>query len=72
MATKKTKGTTLNLADQQLAALKMQAIEVAARLPEPEQYFGAHLGSSGQVRPGKNADKVVSDAQKILSFVISK
>lgn len=63
----------LDLVDQQLAALRMEAINVAARLPEPEP--GMHGGMmSGHMpgRPGKSADKVIADAEKIVAFVTKR
>ena len=65
--TKKTNAVWLD--DSQLAAVKMQAIEVAARLPEPEPYG---QGMMSGTRPGKSADKVISDAEKIIAFVIKR
>lgn len=70
MAKKKSKQTNgqIWLADEQLASIRMQAIEVAARLPEPSGMQG--LG--GYSSQGKSADKVVSDAEKILAFVTKR
>lgn len=66
----KEKPSKIWLEDSQLAAIRMQAIEVAARLPEPEpSYSHAMMGGGSPARPGKSAEKVVADAQKILAFV---
>lgn len=70
MAKKKAKQTNgrIWLADEQLASIRMQAIEVAARLPEPEP-VGAGMMATSYTRPGKDAAKVVADAEKLVAFV---
>lgn len=55
------------LDDARLAATKMQAVEVAARLPEA--YPGGMMGGS---QPGKSAAKVVADAERIMAFVTKR
>lgn len=51
--------------------LRMQAIEVSARLPESEPVQFGQMGGS-YVRPGKSAEKVVLDATKLMAFVEGK
>lgn len=71
--TKKQANGAVWLDDNTLAATRMQAIEVAARLPEPEP--GMHGGQfPGGIpgRPGKSADKVIADAEKIIAFVTKR
>lgn len=64
---KKTNGT-LWLDDGVKAATRMQAIQVAAHLPESEP-SGHGMMSSSYMRPGKTAEKVVADAEKIMAFI---
>lgn len=61
----------LYLQDEQLATVRMQAIEVAARLPEPEPSGYGGMAQSF-TRPGKSADKVVEDAKKIIAFITTR
>ncbi len=66
--TKKANGS-IALADDMLVRMRMQAIEIAARLPEPEPGVpGGMMGGMISGRPGKSADKVIADAQKIVDF----
>jgi hypothetical protein len=65
MIKKKAKRVTTELTQR----LRMQAIEVAARLPEPEGNPYQGLQGGGFMRPGKSAEKVVQDAKKIMEFV---
>ena len=61
----------LRLRDEQLASLRMEAINIAARLPEPQPaMYGGMSGGPGT--PGKSATKVVADAREILLFVTAK
>lgn len=59
------------LDDNALAAIRMQAIEIAARLPEPEP-MGHGMMSSSYTRPGKDAGKVIADAEKIMAFITKR
>lgn len=60
------------LEDSQLAALRMQAIQVAAHLPM-ERYTGyGQLGGSPVKEPGKSAAQVVADASTIMAFIGKK
>jgi hypothetical protein len=71
--TKKQANGAVWLDDNTLAATRMQAIEVAARLPEPEPGYGGMLGGQGGPgRPGKSADKVIVDAHKIMAFITKR
>lgn len=63
--------STLWLEDQNLASVRLSAIQVAAHLPEPEPYGGGMMSHSG-TRPGKSAEKVVADAEKIVAFITKK
>lgn len=65
--TKAKKNGAIWLDDQNLASLRMTAIQVAANLPEPVPAM--HGMSGGPGMPGKSADKVVADAEKIMAFV---
>jgi hypothetical protein len=66
---KKTNGK-LWLNDEDLAAMRMQAIEVAARLPEPQHPSHGMSGFPGS--PGKSAAKVIADADLIIGFVTKR
>jgi hypothetical protein len=68
MAKKQPKQSKINLLDSQLAEIRMRAITVAAGLPEAEPGGGGMMSTS-YTRPGKSADKVVADAEKIIAFV---
>lgn len=67
----KANGSTIYLDDNTLAALKMQAIEVAARLPEPTPPMHGMM-SGGPGHPGKDATKVIADAEKIVAFATKR
>ena len=73
MKRKPTKATSteLFLLDGQLAAARMQAIEVASRLPEAQPPAHSMMGGYPGT-PGKSADKVIADAQKIIAFVMKR
>jgi hypothetical protein len=64
----KKQSSRLWLAEGQLAALRMDAINVAARLPEPRT--ATHGMAVYQEEPGKSAEKVVADAETIMAFVL--
>lgn len=68
---KKTNGS-IYLDDNMLAAKRMQAIEVASRLPEPRAGGMAGLGGGYPGEPGKSAAKVISDAEAIMAFVMKR
>lgn len=57
------------LDDQNLANLRMTAIQVASHLPEATGGSHGMMGSGYPGTPGKSADKVVADAEKIIAFV---
>lgn len=58
------------LDDEQLAATRMQAIQVAANLRDAEPPMHGGMMSGGYPgKPGKTADQVVKDAEKIMAFV---
>lgn len=59
------------LDDENLARTRMTAIQVAAGLPEPEAAMHGMM-SGGPGRPGKSAEKVVVDAEKIMAFVTKR
>ena len=72
MAKKNAKKTSslLWLEDQNLASMRLSAIQVAAHLPEDEP-VGLGMTTS-YTRPGKSAEKVVADAEKIMAFITRK
>ena len=65
MKVKKTKIT-----DQQRMAMRMECINIAARLPEAEAMPNAMMSQAGFRTHGKTAEKVVSDAEKLMAFVL--
>ncbi len=60
------------LDDANLARTKMQAIEVAARFPEATSPHSAMMGGGYPGTPGKSAEKVILDAEKIIAFVTKR
>lgn len=68
--TKKANGNAIWLDDGALAAIKMQAIEVAARLPEAQHPSSGMSGFPGS--PGKSAAKAIADAEAIIGFVMKR
>lgn len=61
------------LDDQNLASMRLSAIQVAAHLPEDEPgTAGGMMSGYAPRRPGKTADKVVTDAEKIMAFITRK
>lgn len=69
--TKAKKNGAMWLDDQNLASIRMTAIQVASGLAEPEPPMHGMM-SGGPGRPGKSADKVVADAEKIMAFVTKR
>lgn len=65
----KQKRSSIWLEDAQVASIRMQAIQVAAHLPEAVGGSHGMMGSGYPGTPGKSADKVVADAEKIMAFV---
>ena len=63
---------TLSLVDGQLVATRMQAIQVAANLRDPEPAQHGMMSSGYPGRPGKTAEQVVKDAEKIMAFVTAR
>ena len=58
--------------DQPLAERRMRAIQVAAGLPEAESSNHGMMTGGYPGRPGKSADKVITDAEKIVAFVTKR
>lgn len=71
MAKKKaaTKNGKIWLDDGIVASIRMQAIQVAAHLPEGSPGGHGMMGGGYPGTPGKSAEKVVADAEKIMAFV---
>lgn len=68
--TKKQTNGGVYLDDQNLASIRMTAIQVAAALPEASPPSGGLGGYPGA--PGKSASKVVADAATIMAFVTKR
>jgi hypothetical protein len=69
----KKKPTKLKMHASLLSGVRMQAIQVAANLRDPEPSMpGGMMGGVGfPGKPGKTAEQVVRDAEKIVAFVLA-
>jgi hypothetical protein len=63
----------LSMTNSELASIRLDAVKIAAHLPESQpERLGGMMGGGYPGIPGKSADKVIADAEKMVAFILKR